>query len=140
MRKVDVRGIAARHQDLGAAIADGKFREDLFVRLGVVVLQVPSLANRVEDIPALIRHFQRNMPADAKCRFDEAALALLMRHNWPGTVCELRNFVERASVVYGGERLGSGAVAMMLNPTAAVPGLAVAPGPVAVQEDTATIP
>ena len=135
MRKVDVRVISATHQDLGAAIADGKFREDLFFRLGVVVLQVPCLANRVEDIPALIRHFQRNMPADAKCRFDDAALALLMQHDWPGNVRELRNFVERASVLHGGETLGSGDVAMLLNPTAAsMPRLAVATGPVAVPD------
>src|SRR3546814_11315095 len=58
VKAVDVRVISATHQDLGAAIADGKFREDLFFRLGVVVLQVPSLASRVEDIPALVRHFQ----------------------------------------------------------------------------------
>src|SRR3546814_16275276 len=94
MRRVDVRVISATHQDLGAAIADGKFREDLFFRLGVVVLQVPSLASRAEDVPALIRHFQRQMPADAKCRFDDAAMMLLMRHDWPGNVRELRNFVE----------------------------------------------
>jgi len=120
-RRVDVRVISATHQDLGAAIADGKFREDLFFRLGVVVLQVPSLADRVEDIPALIRHFQSRMPADAKCRFDEAALALLMRHDWPGNVRELRNFVERASVLHGGETLGADDVALLLNPTAPRP-------------------
>ena len=117
-RRVDVRVISATHQDLGAAIADGKFREDLFFRLGVVVLQVPSLADRVEDIPALIRHFQSRMPADAKCRFDEAALALLLRHDWPGNVRELRNFVERASVLHGGETLGADDVVLLLNPTA----------------------
>ncbi len=120
-RRVDVRVISATHQDLGAAIADGKFREDLFFRLGVVVLQVPSLADRVEDIPALIRHFQSRMPADAKCRFDEAALALLLRHDWPGNVRELRNFVERASVLHGGETLGADDVALLLNPTAPRP-------------------
>lgn len=120
VKAVDVRVISATHQDLGAAIADGKFREDLFFRLGVVVLQVPSLANRAEDIPALIRHFQRQMPADAKCRFDDAAMALLMQHAWPGNVRELRNFVERASVLHGGETLGQGDVAMLLNPTAAL--------------------
>lgn len=120
VKAVDVRVISATHQDLGAAIADGKFREDLFFRLGVVVLQVPSLANRAEDIPALIRHFQRQMPADAKCRFDDAAMALLMQHAWPGNVRELRNFVERASVLHGGETLGLDDVAMLLNPTAAL--------------------
>ena len=119
MRRVDVRVISATHQDLGAAIAEGKFREDLFFRLGVIVLLVPSLASRVEDIPALIRHFQRKMPADAKCRYDDAALAVLLRHDWPGNVRELRNFVERASVLHGGETLGADDVARLLNPTAA---------------------
>lgn len=120
VRPIDVRVISATHQDLGAAIADGKFREDLFFRLGVVVLQVPSLASRVEDIPALIRHFQRKMPGEAKCRFDDEALALLLQHRWPGNVRELRNFVERASVLHGGETLDASDVAMLLNPTAAL--------------------
>src|SRR3546814_9677118 len=106
-------------QDRGAAIAEGKLSEDLCLRLGVVVIQVPSLASRVEDIPALVRHFQRQMPADAKCRYDDAAMALLMQHAWPGNVRELRNFVERASVLHGGEALGADDVAMLLNPTAA---------------------
>ncbi len=134
VKAVDVRVISATHQDLGAAIAEGKFREDLFFRLGVVVLQVPSLASRVEDIPALVRHFQRRMPADAKCRYDDAAMALLMQHAWPGNVRELRNFVERASVLHGGETLGTDDVAMLLNPTAALaPRPAVPSSPAAVQ-------
>ncbi|WP_332817007.1 sigma-54 interaction domain-containing protein [Sphingopyxis sp.] len=144
VKAVDIRVISATHQDLGAAIADGKFREDLFFRLGVVVLQVPSLANRVEDIPALIRHFQRKMPADAKCRFDDAAMTLLMQHGWPGNVRELRNFVERASVLHGGETLGVEDVAMLLNPTAALaPRRAVPSSPALVQasaEDLAAAP
>lgn len=119
VRSVDVRVISATHQDLDAAIAEGKFREDLFFRLGVVVLQVPSLASRAEDIPALIRHFQRKMPADAKCRYDDAAMLTLMGHRWPGNIRELRNFVERASVLHGGETLGVDDVVMLLNPTAA---------------------
>jgi len=119
VRGVDVRVISATHQDLDAAIAEGKFREDLFFRLGVVVLQVPSLASRAEDVPALIRHFQRKMPADAKCRYDDAAMAVLMGHRWPGNIRELRNFVERATVLHSGEMLGADAVAMLLNPTAA---------------------
>ena len=105
MKKVDVRVISATHQDMGTAIADGRFREDLFFRLGVVVLQVPSLAARVEDIPALIRHFQRNMPGETKCRYDDAALAVLMEHRWPGNVRELRNTIERMVVMTRGNRL-----------------------------------
>ena len=134
VKAVDVRVISATHQDLGAAIAEGKFREDLFFRLGVVVLQVPSLASRVEDIPALVRHFQRQMPAEAKCRYDDAAMAVLMQHAWPGNVRELRNFVERASVLHGGEALGADDAAMLLNPTAALaPRPAVPSSPAAVQ-------
>lgn len=144
VKAVDVRVISATHQDLGAAIAEGKFREDLFFRLGVVVLQVPSLASRVEDIPALVRHFQRQMPADAKCRYDDAAMALLMQHRWPGNVRELRNFVERASVLHGGETLGADDVAMLLDPTAALaPRLTVPANPAAAQasaEDFAAAP
>jgi sigma-54 specific flagellar transcriptional regulator A len=144
VKHVDVRVISATHQDLGAAIADGKFREDLFFRLGVVVLQVPSLASRVEDIPALIRHFQRQMPADAKCRYDDAAMALLMQHRWPGNVRELRNFVERASVLHGGETLGAEDVVLLLNPTAALaPARAVPSSPAPVQasaDDFAAVP
>ncbi|WP_447765441.1 sigma-54 interaction domain-containing protein [Sphingopyxis panaciterrae] len=134
VRNVDVRVISATHQDLDAAIAEGKFREDLFFRLGVVVLQVPSLASRVEDIPALIRHFQRKMPGEAKCRFDDEAMIVLMQHRWPGNVRELRNFVERASVLHGGETLGADDVALLLNPTAALaPRQAVPSSFVAVQ-------
>ena len=144
VKAIDVRVISATHQDLGAAIAEGKFREDLFFRLGVVVLQVPSLASRVEDIPALVRHFQRQMPADAKCRYDAGAMALLMQHAWPGNVRELRNFVERASVLHGGEALGADDVAMLLNPTAAfAPRYAVPGSPAAVSasaEDFAAAP
>ena len=145
VKAVDVRVISATHQDLGVAIADGKFREDLFFRLGVVVLQVPSLAERVEDIPALIRHFQRQMPADAKCRYDDEAMIVLMQHRWPGNVRELRNFVERASVLHGGEMLGANDVALLLNPTAVPqPRQAIPTGFVAAQasaeEPTAATP
>ncbi|PKQ00998.1 MAG: sigma-54-dependent Fis family transcriptional regulator [Alphaproteobacteria bacterium HGW-Alphaproteobacteria-13] len=140
MRAIDVRVISATHQDLDAAIAEGKFREDLFFRLGVVVLQVPSLAARVEDIPALIRHFQRNMPADAKCRYDDAAMTLLMQHGWPGNVRELRNFVERAGVLHGGETLGADDVAVLLNPTAPRRPAAAAPAAMPLFADDHAVP
>lgn len=122
LRPVNVRVISATHQNLNTAIADGRFREDLFFRLGVVVLQVPALASRVDDIPALIRHFQSGMVADEKSRFDEAAMTLLMRHRWPGNVRELRNFVDRAAVLHGNETLSARDVAALLDPTAAIRG------------------
>lgn len=120
MRPVDVRVISATHQNLDDAIADGRFREDLFFRLGVVVVQVPGLASRTEDIPMLIRHFQSSLPAEDHCRFDDSAMQVLMQHSWPGNVRELRNFVERASVLHGGEMLTAAEVRVLINPTAAL--------------------
>ena len=115
-RAIDVRVISATHQDLGTAIAEGRFRTDLFFRLGVVVLRIPSLASRAEDIPALIRHFQRNVAGEQKCRFDADAMAELMAHGWPGNVRELRNLVERANTLYPGETIGGLDARMLLDP------------------------
>jgi sigma-54 dependent transcriptional regulator, flagellar regulatory protein len=112
---VDVRIISATHQDMEGAMADGRFRQDLFFRLGVVLVHVPSLAERVEDIPQLIRHFQKGKPAGAIAAFDESAMTRLMEHSWPGNVRELRNLVERAGVLYGGELLSAEDVELLLT-------------------------
>jgi sigma-54 dependent transcriptional regulator, flagellar regulatory protein len=112
---VDVRVISATHQNIDDAIADNRFREDLFFRLGVVMLQVPDLAGRVEDIPALIAHFQKGKPRGTIARFDASGMARLMAHRWPGNVRELRNVVERAGVLAGGETLDGAAVEAMLG-------------------------
>ncbi|MBK6708644.1 MAG: sigma-54-dependent Fis family transcriptional regulator [Sphingomonadales bacterium] len=112
---VDVRIISATHRDMDSAIADGRFRQDLFFRLGVVLVQVPSLAERAEDIPLLVRHFQKGKPAGAIARFDESALDRLMAHGWPGNVRELRNVVERAGVLYGGEIIDADDVDLLLS-------------------------
>ena len=111
---VDVRIISATHQDMDSAMADGRFRQDLFFRLGVVLVHVPSLAERAEDIPLLIRHFQKGKPSGAIAHFDEGALERLMAHPWPGNVRELRNVVERAGVLFGGELLGADDVDLLL--------------------------
>jgi sigma-54 dependent transcriptional regulator, flagellar regulatory protein len=116
MRPVDIRVICATHQDLPAAIARKEFREDLFFRLGVVVIAVPSLASRLEDIPALIRHFQSKVPAEDRCRFSPEAIALLQGHAWPGNVRELRNLIERANTLFQGETIDSNIAAMLLDP------------------------
>lgn len=105
--RVNVRIVSATHQDLGAAIDEGRFREDLYFRLGVIPVEVPDLASRAEDIPLLISHFQRNAPQTGRARFDPSALSRLMEHEWPGNVRELRNFVERACVLYPGEMIGA---------------------------------
>ena len=112
---VDVRIISATHRDMDGAMAEGRFRQDLFFRLGVVLLHVPSLAERCEDIPLLIRHFQKGKPSGAIAHFDESALERLMVHGWPGNVRELRNVVERAGVLYGGEMLNAEDVDLLLT-------------------------
>ncbi len=100
VRHVDVRVIAATHQDLEAMVAEGRFREDLFYRLNVVELRVPALRERAEDVPALVQHFAaegRALLEDASRAhaIDEATLAELCARPWPGNVRELRNAVLR---------------------------------------------
>ncbi len=103
---VNVRVISATHQNIATAIAENRFREDLFFRLGVLPVAVPSLSRRTTDIPVLIAHFQKKAGRPANVRFSREAITRLMQHDWPGNVRELRNIVERASVLYGGETLG----------------------------------
>ncbi len=114
---VDARIISATNQNIERAISEGRFREDLFFRLAVVLLHVPDLASRAEDIPMLIAHFQRGKPAGSICRFDASAMRRLMTHNWPGNVRELRNIVERAGVLFGGEIMDADGVTQLLDRT-----------------------
>jgi sigma-54 specific flagellar transcriptional regulator A len=122
---VDVRIISATHQNLEQAITDGRFRQDLYFRLGVVLLHVPTLAERVEDIPQLIAHFQRGKNSTENCHFDNSAIAQLQAHDWPGNVRELRNIVERANVLFHGETIDAFGVDQLLGRTA--PRMNVAP-------------
>ncbi len=130
---VDVRIISATHQNIEQAITEGRFREDLFFRLGVVLLQVPTLAERAEDIPQLITHFQRSKNTGRSCHFDPSAIARLQAHNWPGNVRELRNIVERASVLFHGETIDAFGVDQLLGRAAprlsTPPRVAPAPAP-----------
>ena len=112
---VDLRIISATHQDIDLAMANGQFREDLFFRLGVVIVRVPDLAARVDDIPALIAHFQKGKRAGNIARFDRCGIERLMAHGWPGNVRELRNVIERAGVLMGGETLGAAEVELLLT-------------------------
>jgi len=95
---VDVRVIAATHRDLPRAVAEGRFREDLYFRLNVVPIEVPSLRERVEDITILAEHFIGQFCRELgrpPVRLDPAALKSLLDYAWPGNVRELRNVIER---------------------------------------------
>lgn len=106
---VDVRIITSTARDLERDMAEGRFREDLFHRLNVVPLRVPSLAERRDDIPELINHFVQQIAQSsglAARRIGEDAIAVLQAHDWPGNVRELRNNVERLMILSGGDPSG----------------------------------
>ena len=101
---VDVRVIAATNKDLKEEIAKGNFREDLYHRLSVIVLKVPALDERKEDIPLLIEHFSKQISSEngkPVREFEPAAITLLKERSWPGNIRELRNVVERLLILGG---------------------------------------
>jgi two-component system nitrogen regulation response regulator NtrX len=103
--KVDTRIIAATNKDLSRAVAEGKFREDLFFRLNVIPLAVPPLRERPSDIASLVRHFSAMHLAktgQAPPRWTPDAMAALERHRWPGNIRELANIVERLAILHPG--------------------------------------
>lgn len=100
--KTDVRIIAATHRNLEAMIEDGKFREDLYYRLNVFPIEMPSLRDRAEDIPLLINELVSRLEHEKRgsIRFNSAAILSLCRHPWPGNVRELANLVERMAITH----------------------------------------
>ena len=107
--KTDVRLIAASNRDLEGAVQDGILREDLFYRLNVIPIQLPSLRERREDIPLLIAHFlqkfSKELGKDVRGVAPEA-MAVLERYHWPGNIRELENVLERAIVLGGADMVG----------------------------------
>ena len=102
--KVNVRVIAATNKDLQKEIAEGRFREDLFHRLNVIPIHVPSLDDRKDDIPLLINHFNELICSEQGWRtktFDASAIAQLQERSWHGNIRELRNVVERLIILAG---------------------------------------
>ncbi len=93
---VDVRVVAATHRDLQLEVSKGRFREDLYFRLAVVVLTVPPLRERLDDVPLLARHLLEELGADPHSVMTPAALQSALAYQWPGNVRELRNALERA--------------------------------------------
>jgi transcriptional regulator with PAS, ATPase and Fis domain len=100
--KVDVRIISATNCDLQQQIAEHNFREDLYFRLNVIPLEIPALRERVEDIEALIKHFQSHFSETHTItppRFSKQALKILQNYSWPGNIRELRNLCERTAIL-----------------------------------------
>ena len=106
-RPVDVRVVAATHVDLVKRVADHDFREDLYYRLNVFPIQMPPLRDRGEDVLLLWQHFAQQLAfaEDAPVSLSYAAARELMRKEWPGNCRELRNLVERMTIMYPGEEI-----------------------------------
>ncbi|HXE31056.1 MAG TPA: sigma-54 dependent transcriptional regulator [Terriglobales bacterium] len=104
---VDVRIVAATNRDLQTAVAEGRFRKDLFFRLNVVSIKLPPLRERVMDIPLLVEHFlDRFTPPGMPVRtFSDEAMARMLAYDWPGNIRELENCVERTLALAPGPRL-----------------------------------
>lgn len=104
--KVDVRVVAATNKDLKKEIEEGRFREDLYHRLAVILIKVPALNDRREDIPELIEHFASKIASEqgtSPKSFSKSAIKLLQEYDWTGNIRELRNVVERLIILGGNE-------------------------------------
>tara|TARA_R110001599_G_scaffold311709_1_gene519211 strand:- start:73 stop:672 length:600 start_codon:yes stop_codon:yes gene_type:complete len=118
--KVNARIVAATNKDLRKEIEAGNFREDLYHRLAVILMHVPSLNNRRDDIPLLAEHFMTLVCAEhgiARKSFDNKALDELQKTNWTGNIRELRNIIERL-IILGGQVISADEVKAFSNPRA----------------------
>lgn len=100
--RVDVRVLAATHQDLDALVRNGRFRGDLYYRLNVVTIEIPPLRGRLQDLPLLVHHFLRALAVQhgrEPVALDPEAESVLLGYSWPGNVRELQNVLERAIVL-----------------------------------------
>ena len=107
--RVDVRVVAATNKTLKDEIAAGRFREDLYHRLAVILIEVPALNDRREDIPLLIEHFSKQIFAEQNMpekKFSKEAIELLQAYDWTGNIRELRNVVERL-IILGGDEISA---------------------------------
>ncbi|MBT3260236.1 MAG: sigma-54-dependent Fis family transcriptional regulator, partial [Deltaproteobacteria bacterium] len=119
--EVDVRVIAATNKDLEKEIENGAFRDDLYFRLNVIPMRVPSLKERVEDIPSLVREFVREFALSAKVEpkeFPPETIDLLQKYDWPGNVRELKNLIERLMIMTQGSVIGKKDIPAPFNQSA----------------------
>ncbi|AOZ99948.1 sigma-54-dependent transcriptional regulator [Flavobacterium commune] len=115
--KVDVRVVAATNKDLKKEIEEGRFREDLYHRLAVILIKVPSLNDRREDIPLLVTHFAEKIATEqgnAVKKFSDDAIKLLQEYDWTGNIRELRNVVERL-IILGGSQISENDVKLFAS-------------------------
>jgi len=106
---VDVRVIAATNVDVKKAVEEDTFREDLYYRLNVIPIHMPTLAERIEDFPLLVNYFLERFAEEHGLgikQIDDAGMKDLTRHSWPGNVRELKNVIERLSIMVPGESIG----------------------------------
>jgi DNA-binding NtrC family response regulator len=112
---VDIRVVAATNHDLSVAAEEGRFRRDLFYRLSVIRLEMPRLFDRLHDIPLLAQSFLAAAGNDGKFAFDDEAYDRMLAYHWPGNIRELKNFVERLSVLVPGKGITAGIVREFLE-------------------------
>ena len=103
VQRVDVRVVAATNQRLDQAVGAGTFREDLYFRLNVFPIELPPLRQRLDDLPALVRHLAERIRGHHAPSFTSEAVTLLGSYDWPGNVRELANVIERLSIIGGPE-------------------------------------
>lgn len=130
--KVDVRIIAATNADLKALIKEGRFREDLFYRLNVILVQLPALRDRKDDIPLLVQHFLDKFTDESRklsMILTPRAMDRLMAYHWPGNIRELENVIERAVVLCGGREIDVDLIPdhVSAEPSIAVPDVVIPP-------------
>jgi sigma-54 specific flagellar transcriptional regulator A len=116
--EIDVRVVAATHQDLELACAEGRFREDLYYRLNVLPLQLPALRDRSQDIPVLVEHFAARFatPGVEPLQIAPDLMLALSNYAWPGNIRELSNLIQRLSVMFPAEQVGMREVPPALLP------------------------
>jgi len=106
---VDTRVVLATNEELSTAVAEGRFRQDLYYRVNVINIELPALRERISDIPLLARHFLEQVCAESGKTvhdFTEQAMAALQAYRWPGNVRELENVIERAVLLGKSDTIG----------------------------------